>query len=250
MDGFRKEVDREFEDQRKQNQHHVEFYLQAGVKPGAHIRLPTYKHPKVYKDWYKEHGYAYGYPGYPHGHGYGYPPYAGPYANGAFPWGHPNYGVPYVPRSKSPQQSELDASRSYKYAPSKVYDLDLEAKQDESADLTAEEEAREKAESPREADSPIEPSVDSKRPQTAKNLTPHYYLHPDVAAHPYRYMKPVSPKKRVSKLATQPWERYTDPVIEERRNTAMSKRARASAYSKAIRDVNKGGRAEQITVDL
>ena len=71
-----------------------------------------------------------------------------------------------------------------------------------------------------------------------------------MAAHPYRYMKPVSPKKRVSKLPTQTWEKYTDPVIEERRNTAMSKRSRASAYGKAIRDVNKGTRAQAITVDL
>ena len=137
MDGFKKEVDREFEDQRKQNQHHVEFYLQAGVKPGAHIRLPTYKHPKVYKDYYREHGYGYGHPAY---YGYaGYPPYAGAYPHGGFQWGHPNYGVPYVPRSKSPEISELDASRNYKYAPSKVYDLDLEAKQQESVDLSAEE---------------------------------------------------------------------------------------------------------------
>ena len=91
----------------------------------------------------------------------------------------------------------------------------------------------------------------SKRPQTAKNLAPQYYLPADLVAHPYRYMKPVSPKKRAAKLPTQAWERYTDPVIDERRATAMSKRSRASAYGKAIRDVNRGSRVpEAITVDL
>ena len=142
MDAFKKEVDRELDDQRKQNHHHVQFYLDAGIKPGNTLRMPDVAYPAPTKAKYYAHPYHYGHPGY----------------NGAYhpyqygPWNHhPGYGYPYPHGGKfSPRVSYVDGPFNYKYQPSKTIDVDLDQAEveEEESKITSQIEIKQPDDSP------------------------------------------------------------------------------------------------------